>query len=223
MCVDPRRHVRRLPRILGAGHRQSGRRAADDLVRRGTVPRRVAGQRRAPRGGPRCHRGRLLVPLALRPQRWVSRGRRLDRRGARSAAGRPPPVVDLHPDRPRSARRAEPGRCVFSLLPPEPTFESITDAGGVGRNQRRGPPARRRPVPRERRDPARDRLRDRPRRPPQLSRWRGRARPPAPRRALRCRQRQGSGSRRALGVLARRGWSTPAWGPRRSFPTRRSI
>lgn len=48
---------------------------------------------------------------------------------ARSAAGRPPPLVDLHPDRPdQRGVVVAPGTML--LLPAEPTFESIDDAGG---------------------------------------------------------------------------------------------
>ena len=49
---------------------------------------------------------------------------------ARSAAGSPPPVVDLHPDRP-DQRGIQGPNGVFANLPPEPTFEAITAAGGV--------------------------------------------------------------------------------------------
>jgi len=48
---------------------------------------------------------------------------------ARSAAGRPAPLVDLHPDRPDQRGTQLPdGRLV--LLPDEPTFEAIEAAGG---------------------------------------------------------------------------------------------
>jgi 7,8-dihydropterin-6-yl-methyl-4-(beta-D-ribofuranosyl)aminobenzene 5'-phosphate synthase len=49
---------------------------------------------------------------------------------ARSAAGRPPPIVALHPDRPdqRGVRLADGS---FALLPPEPTFAEIEAAGGA--------------------------------------------------------------------------------------------
>lgn len=48
---------------------------------------------------------------------------------ARSAAGLAPPVVDLHPDRPDQRGILTPSG-VFSLLPPEPTLDAITAAGG---------------------------------------------------------------------------------------------
>lgn len=49
---------------------------------------------------------------------------------ARSEAGLPAPIVDVHPDRPdqRGIRIATGD---FVLLPPEPTFDEISDAGGV--------------------------------------------------------------------------------------------
>lgn len=50
--------------------------------------------------------------------------------GARAAAGRPAPIVDLHPDRPDQRGIQSPAG-VFILLPPEPTFEQIEAAGGV--------------------------------------------------------------------------------------------
>jgi 7,8-dihydropterin-6-yl-methyl-4-(beta-D-ribofuranosyl)aminobenzene 5'-phosphate synthase len=48
---------------------------------------------------------------------------------ARSAAGLPAPVVDLHPDRP-DQRGIQLPTGDFALLPPEPTFDEITAAGG---------------------------------------------------------------------------------------------
>jgi 7,8-dihydropterin-6-yl-methyl-4-(beta-D-ribofuranosyl)aminobenzene 5'-phosphate synthase len=49
---------------------------------------------------------------------------------ARAAAGLPPVVVDLHPDRPdQRGVEAVPGTLV--TLPAEPTFAAMTDAGGV--------------------------------------------------------------------------------------------
>ena len=49
---------------------------------------------------------------------------------ARTAAGLPAPIVDLHPDRPdQRGVRLPTGD--FALLPPEPTFEEITTAGGT--------------------------------------------------------------------------------------------
>jgi 7,8-dihydropterin-6-yl-methyl-4-(beta-D-ribofuranosyl)aminobenzene 5'-phosphate synthase len=48
---------------------------------------------------------------------------------ARSAAGRPAPIVDLHPDRPDQRGIQMPGG-TFVLLPPEPTFEELAAAGG---------------------------------------------------------------------------------------------
>jgi 7,8-dihydropterin-6-yl-methyl-4-(beta-D-ribofuranosyl)aminobenzene 5'-phosphate synthase len=48
---------------------------------------------------------------------------------ARSRAGRPPLLVDLHPDRPDQRGILTPlGR--FAMLPPEPTFAEIEAAGG---------------------------------------------------------------------------------------------
>jgi 7,8-dihydropterin-6-yl-methyl-4-(beta-D-ribofuranosyl)aminobenzene 5'-phosphate synthase len=49
---------------------------------------------------------------------------------ARAAAGLPPPIVDLHPDRPDQRGIASPAGIVV-LLPPEPTFAELTAAGGV--------------------------------------------------------------------------------------------
>jgi 7,8-dihydropterin-6-yl-methyl-4-(beta-D-ribofuranosyl)aminobenzene 5'-phosphate synthase len=49
--------------------------------------------------------------------------------GARSAAGLEPPLVDLHPDRPDQRGGLLPTG-TFALLPPEPTFDEITAAGG---------------------------------------------------------------------------------------------
>lgn len=48
---------------------------------------------------------------------------------ARSAAGRPAPIVDLHPDRP-DQRGVQTPTGDFALLPPEPTFEELEAAGG---------------------------------------------------------------------------------------------
>jgi 7,8-dihydropterin-6-yl-methyl-4-(beta-D-ribofuranosyl)aminobenzene 5'-phosphate synthase len=50
--------------------------------------------------------------------------------GARSKAGLPAPVVDLHPDRPNQ-RGVQLPSGAMALLPPEPTFEAIEAAGGV--------------------------------------------------------------------------------------------
>ncbi len=53
---------------------------------------------------------------------------------ARSAAGLPAPLVDLHPNRPDQRGILLPTG-VFVMLPPEPTFEELTTAGGdVQRN-----------------------------------------------------------------------------------------
>eukprot|EP00035_Acanthoeca_spectabilis_P016338 m.331875 g.331875 ORF g.331875 m.331875 type:complete len:284 (-) comp16514_c1_seq8:172-1023(-) len=49
---------------------------------------------------------------------------------ARAKAGRPPPVVDLHPDRPHSRGVKTPSGLVL-MLPPEPTFEELDKAGGT--------------------------------------------------------------------------------------------
>ena len=49
---------------------------------------------------------------------------------ARAAAGLPPPVVDVHPDRPDQRGTALPTGA-FVLLPPEPTFDELEAAGGV--------------------------------------------------------------------------------------------
>ena len=49
---------------------------------------------------------------------------------ARAAAGRPGPVVDVHPDRPDQRGIALPSGS-FVLLPPEPTFDELAAAGGV--------------------------------------------------------------------------------------------
>jgi 7,8-dihydropterin-6-yl-methyl-4-(beta-D-ribofuranosyl)aminobenzene 5'-phosphate synthase len=48
---------------------------------------------------------------------------------ARSAAGMYPPLVDLHPDRP-DQRGVQLPSGTIALLPPEPTFDQITAAGG---------------------------------------------------------------------------------------------
>lgn len=48
---------------------------------------------------------------------------------ARSSAGRPPPVIDVHPDRP-DQRGLLTARGVFATLPPEPTLEELEAAGG---------------------------------------------------------------------------------------------
>lgn len=48
---------------------------------------------------------------------------------ARRQAGRPPPIVDLHPDRPDQRGVLLPSG-VMALLPPEPTLEAIAAAGG---------------------------------------------------------------------------------------------
>jgi 7,8-dihydropterin-6-yl-methyl-4-(beta-D-ribofuranosyl)aminobenzene 5'-phosphate synthase len=48
---------------------------------------------------------------------------------ARSAVGLAPPVVDLHPDRPDQRGIRMPWGTVV-MLPPEPTIESMADAGG---------------------------------------------------------------------------------------------
>ncbi len=49
---------------------------------------------------------------------------------ARQTAGRVPPVVDLHPDRPDQRGVLTPSG-VLALLPPEPTVAEIEAAGGV--------------------------------------------------------------------------------------------
>ena len=48
---------------------------------------------------------------------------------ARERAGRPQLVVDVHPDRPAQRGILTP-RCIFAMLPPEPTLEAIESAGG---------------------------------------------------------------------------------------------
>ncbi len=48
---------------------------------------------------------------------------------ARGQAGRPAPVVDLHPDRPDQRGGMMPGGMLV-LLPPEPTLDAIAAAGG---------------------------------------------------------------------------------------------
>lgn len=54
---------------------------------------------------------------------------------ARSAAGLPPPVVDLHPDRPDQRGVQTPMGAII-LLPPEPTFDELAAAGGAVERQR---------------------------------------------------------------------------------------
>jgi 7,8-dihydropterin-6-yl-methyl-4-(beta-D-ribofuranosyl)aminobenzene 5'-phosphate synthase len=49
---------------------------------------------------------------------------------ARRRAGAPPPIVDLHPDRPDQRGVLHPSGTML-LLPPEPTVESLEAAGGV--------------------------------------------------------------------------------------------
>lgn len=49
---------------------------------------------------------------------------------ARRSAELPPPVVDLHPDRPHQRGVRLPSG-TMALLPPEPTFDAIEAAGGV--------------------------------------------------------------------------------------------
>jgi 7,8-dihydropterin-6-yl-methyl-4-(beta-D-ribofuranosyl)aminobenzene 5'-phosphate synthase len=49
---------------------------------------------------------------------------------ARESAGLPPPIVDLHPDRPDQRGIQSPGG-TFVLLPEEPTFDALEAAGGV--------------------------------------------------------------------------------------------
>lgn len=49
---------------------------------------------------------------------------------ARRTAGLPAPIVDLHPDRPNQ-RGVQLPSGAMALLPPEPTFEAIEEAGGV--------------------------------------------------------------------------------------------
>ncbi len=48
---------------------------------------------------------------------------------ARAKAGLPPPEVDLHPDRPDQRGIQQPSGLMI-LLPPEPTFEELSAAGG---------------------------------------------------------------------------------------------
>src|SRR4029453_7085618 len=48
---------------------------------------------------------------------------------ARRSAGRAPPVVDVHPDRPDQRGILTP-LDIFAMLPPEPTIEAIETAGG---------------------------------------------------------------------------------------------
>ena len=49
---------------------------------------------------------------------------------ARAAAGRPAPIVDLHPDRP-DQRGVRLGSGAMACLPDEPTFDAIEASGGV--------------------------------------------------------------------------------------------
>lgn len=49
---------------------------------------------------------------------------------ARAAAGRPPPIVDLHPDRP-DQRGLMTANGTLLLLPAEPSFAELTAAGGM--------------------------------------------------------------------------------------------
>jgi 7,8-dihydropterin-6-yl-methyl-4-(beta-D-ribofuranosyl)aminobenzene 5'-phosphate synthase len=49
---------------------------------------------------------------------------------AKSVAGMAPPLVDLHPDRP-DQRGVQLPSGTIALLPPEPTFDQITAAGGT--------------------------------------------------------------------------------------------
>jgi 7,8-dihydropterin-6-yl-methyl-4-(beta-D-ribofuranosyl)aminobenzene 5'-phosphate synthase len=49
---------------------------------------------------------------------------------ARASAGRPAPVVDLHPDRPDQRGLHLPSGAI-ALLPPEPSFDDIVAAGGA--------------------------------------------------------------------------------------------
>ena len=49
---------------------------------------------------------------------------------ARAAEGLPPPIVDLHPERPDQRGILTPTGVMF-LLPPDPTFDEIALAGGV--------------------------------------------------------------------------------------------
>jgi 7,8-dihydropterin-6-yl-methyl-4-(beta-D-ribofuranosyl)aminobenzene 5'-phosphate synthase len=49
--------------------------------------------------------------------------------GARASAGRPPLVVDVHPDRPDQRGILTPFD-MFAMLPPEPTIDAIEAAGG---------------------------------------------------------------------------------------------
>ena len=121
---------------------------------------------------------------------------------ARRSAGRPPLVVDVHPDRPDQRGILTP-LDIFAMLPPEPTIEAIESAGGhvvahadvhaVGRS-----------LPRQRRHPPPDQLRDRPGRTPHLARRPGDARSGDPRRALPRRQRAGPGDDGVHRLLARR-------------------
>ena len=48
---------------------------------------------------------------------------------ARRSAGRPPLVVDVHPDRPDQRGILTP-LGIFAMLPPDPTIETIESAGG---------------------------------------------------------------------------------------------
>ena len=107
---------------------RAGDRSGDGAVRRGPVRRRVAGQCRAAGRRPGEHRRALRLPLALGPHRRdpdvvaaVTE--------ARTVAGLPPLLVDVHPDRP-DQRGLLTALGKFAMLPAEPTFAAIEAAGG---------------------------------------------------------------------------------------------
>ena len=58
---------------------------------------------------------------------------------ARSAAGHPAPIVDLHPDRPDQRGVLVPSGAIV-LLPPEPNFDELTAVGGAVERHREAHP-----------------------------------------------------------------------------------
>ena len=196
--------VRRLPRVLGPGHRTPRGRHRHGAVRRGSV-RATCGWGTPLDSGSTC---RSIAVLFV--SHWHG-----DHTGgipavvgaiaeARAEAGRPPLLVDVHPDRPDRRGILMPvGK--FAMLPAEPTLDAIEEAGGRIVRHAERPRRGRRALPVQRRHPSGHQLRDR------ASRghvtWRdgqSRTRPGDPRRTVPGGSGARSGHHRPVRLLPRR-------------------
>ena len=140
-----RPRLRRRPSTSCASHATGSRRSQphargadhDGAVRRRPLRRSVARERRTAGHRPVHHRRAVPVALALGPLRRHHTVVAAIA-AARDRAGRPPLIVDVHPDRPDQRGILTP-LGIFAMLPPEPTIEAIEAAGGQRRRPRRRP------------------------------------------------------------------------------------